>query len=246
MRVLVAEHDSLIAREISLALTAAGFMVDQTDVGDDALEMVRQFDYDVVLLDAELSHISGVTVLQQMRNYRRGAPVIILTAGPTPRLTTLAFGAGADDVLATPVNPEDLVARVHALARCARGLSNAVIRIGALAIDLGSQQVTCHGEPFKLTGKEFAIFELLVLRKGTVLTRDAFMNHLYGGMDEPELKIIDVFICKLRKKLQLAGIQDLIINVWGRGYMLREGRSVPETTSSLDMPTPVQSPECAS
>ena len=112
------------------------------------------------------------------------------------------------------------------------------LRVGNLQLNLDSRDVLVDGGQVHLTGKEYAILELLVLRKGMVLTKEAFLNHLYGGMDEPEMKIIDVFICKLRKKLARAGADNLIGTVWGRGYMIREPSaraalpSLPLSTSS--------------
>ena len=91
-----------------------------------------------------------------------------------------------------------------------------------MELNLDSREVTIDGRGIHLTGKEYSILELLVLRKGMVLTKEAFLNHLYGGMDEPEVKIIDVFVCKLRKKLARAGAEGIIGTIWGRGYMIRE------------------------
>lgn len=243
MRILVAEHDVLIARGISLALNAAGFIADHVDRSDEALEMILQFNYDVVLLSEALPGVGGLAVLQEARNGRQGTPVVMLATSPSVKLKVAALRIGADDVMETPVEPDELVARMYAITRRFRGIADLSVRIGNLVVDLGSQQVSCNGEPLKLTGKEFSILELLVLRRGTVLTRDAFMNHLYGGLDEPEMKIIDVFVCKLRKKLQRTGVDDLIINVWGRGYMLKVGRSDVVPVPGLGDPTLVKAAE---
>lgn len=137
------------------------------------------------------------------------------------------FAAGADDVVSKPVDPQELVARIHAVVRRAKGFAQPHLTVGDLTLNLGLHEATVAGTPIHLTGKEYAILELLVLRKGMVVTKEAFLNHLYGGMDEPELKIIDVFICKLRKKLSLAcGGDNYIETVWGRGYVLRESEEV--------------------
>ena len=111
---------------------------------------------------------------------------------------------------------------MQAVVRRSKGFSQPALRVGNLQLNLDSRDVLVDGGQVHLTGKEYAILELLVLRKGMVLTKEAFLNHLYGGMDEPEMKIIDVFICKLRKKLAHAGADNLIGTVWGRGYMIRE------------------------
>ena len=116
---------------------------------------------------------------------------------------------------------------MKAIVRRSKGYSQPTLRVGALQLNLESREVMVSGEPVHLTGKEYAMLELMVLRKGTVLTKEAFLNHLYGGMDEPEVKIIDVFICKLRKKLAAAGAGEIIGTVWGRGYTVRDQAAKP-------------------
>jgi two-component system cell cycle response regulator CtrA len=132
------------------------------------------------------------------------------------------LGLGADDFITKPFDKAELLARMQAIVRRSKGFSQPSLRVGPLLLNLDSHEVSVDSRPVHLTGKEYSILELLVLRKGMVLTKEAFLNHLYGGMDEPEMKIIDVFICKLRKKLALAGADNLIGTVWGRGYMIRE------------------------
>ena len=133
------------------------------------------------------------------------------------------FGFGADDYLTKPFHREELVARIHAIIRRSKGHSQSVIKTGRVAVNLDAKTVDVEGKAVHLTGKEYQMLELLSLRKGTTLTKEMFLNHLYGGMDEPELKIIDVFICKLRKKLaEATGGDNYIETVWGRGYVLRD------------------------
>lgn len=115
------------------------------------------------------------------------------------------------------------MARIHAIIRRSKGHSQSIIHTGKISVNLDAKTVDVAGRPVHLTGKEYQMLELLSLRKGTTLTKEMFLNHLYGGMDEPELKIIDVFICKLRKKLSTATDgENYIETVWGRGYVLRE------------------------
>ena len=225
MRVLLVEDDVTAARGISLILKSAGFTVDHTDMGREALEMVRRYDYDLILLDLMLPDIEGYEVVRRMRAARLSTPVIVLSALCRPQAKVKAFAVGADDFITKPFDQAELVARMQAILRRSKGYSEPSLRVGCLQLNLDSREVSVGGQPIHLTGKEYAILELLVLRKGMVLTKDAFLNHLYGGMDEPEVKIIDVFICKLRKKLQAAGGGHLIGTVWGRGYMLRDGEN---------------------
>ncbi len=222
MRVLLVEDDVTAAKGVSLILKNAGFTVDHTDMGREALEMVRRYDYDLILLDLMLPDIEGYEVVRRMRAARLATPVIVLSTLCRPQAKVKAFAVGADDFITTPFDHAELIARMQAILRRSKGYSEPTLRVGSLQLNLDSREVSVDGSAVHLTGKEYAILELLVLRKGMVLTKDAFLNHLYGGMDEPEMKIIDVFICKLRKKLQLAGAGHLIGTVWGRGYMLRD------------------------
>ena len=222
MRVLLVEDDVTAARGITLMLKAHGVVVDTTDTGGEALELVKHYDYDIVVLDLMLPDMEGYDVVRRMRAARLETPVLILSGLSHPAAKVKAFGMGADDFISKPFDKAELMARMHAVVRRSKGYSQPTLRVGAMQLNLDSREVMVSGRSIHLTGKEYSILELLVLRKGMVLTKEAFLNHLYGGMDEPEMKIIDVFICKLRKKLAAAGAGDLIGTVWGRGYMLRE------------------------
>jgi two-component system cell cycle response regulator CtrA len=132
-----------------------------------------------------------------------------------------------------PFHKDELVARIHAIVRRSKGHAQSVIQTGDLAVNLDAKIVEVNGARVHLTGKEYQMLELLSLRKGSTLTKEMFLNHLYGGMDEPEMKIIDVFICKLRKKLAHASDgKDYIETVWGRGYVLREPTEVEARISA--------------
>ena len=222
MRVLLVEDDLVAARSVSLMLKAGGFVVDQADSGEDAVDLVRHYDYDVVVLDLMLPDMEGYDVVRRMRAARLETPVLILSGINRPQARVKAFGVGADDFITKPFDGAELIARLQAIVRRSKGYSQPQLRVGNLVLNLDSREVLVGSRKVHLTGKEYAILELLVLRKGMVLTKEAFLNHLYGGMDEPEMKIIDVFICKLRKKLAQAGADNLVGTVWGRGYMLRD------------------------
>ena len=236
MRVLLVEDDVTAARGISLILKSAGFTVDHTDMGREALEMVRRYDYDLILLDLMLPDIEGYEVVRRMRTARLSTPVIVLSALCRPQAKVKAFAVGADDFITKPFDQGELIARMQAILRRSKGYAEPTLRVGPLQLNLDSREVSVDSTPVHLTGKEYAILELLVLRKGMVLTKDAFLNHLYGGMDEPEMKIIDVFVCKLRKKLQAAGAGHLIGTVWGRGYMLRDEDRRAVAASDIAVP----------
>ncbi|MEA1676685.1 response regulator transcription factor CtrA [Nitrospirillum sp. BR 11163] len=223
MRVLVVEDDPSMAKSIQLMLKSEGFIVDITDLGEDGLEIGKLYDYDIIILDLMLPDIDGYEVLRRLRSARVTTPILILSGLTELDAKLKGLGFGADDYLTKPFDKRELLARMQAIVRRSKGHSESVIRTGALTVNLDTRSVEVAGQPLHLTGKEYGILELLSLRKGTTLTKEMFLNHLYGGMDEPELKIIDVFVCKLRKKLaQATDGGNYIETVWGRGYVLRD------------------------
>ncbi|QUS35439.1 response regulator transcription factor CtrA [Falsirhodobacter algicola] len=223
MRILLVEDDPITSRSIELMLKGANFNVFCTDLGEDGIDLAKVYEYDLILLDLNLPDMSGHDVLRQLRMNRVNTPILILSGEDDPESKVRGFGSGADDYLTKPFHREELVARIHAIIRRSKGHAQSLIRTGDVVVNLDAKTVDVHGRQVHLTGKEYQILELLSLRKGTTLTKEMFLNHLYGGMDEPELKIIDVFICKLRKKLaEATGGANHIETVWGRGYMLRD------------------------
>jgi two-component system cell cycle response regulator CtrA len=231
MRVLLVEDDSNTAQSIELMLKSENFIVDSTDLGEDGLEIGKLYDYDIILLDLMLPDIDGYEVLRRLRSARVNTPILILSGLSELDNKIKGLGFGADDYLTKPFDKRELIARIQAIVRRSKGHSDSVIKTGKLSVNLDTRVVEVEGQPLHLTGKEYGILELLSLRKGTTLTKEMFLNHLYGGMDEPELKIIDVFVCKLRKKLKAATSgEEYIETVWGRGYVLRD--PVDETGSA--------------
>ncbi|WP_377811532.1 response regulator transcription factor CtrA (plasmid) [Azospirillum sp. A29] len=223
MRVLLVEDDSSVAKSIELMLNTEGFIVDSTDLGEDGLEIGKLYDYDIIILDLMLPDIDGYEVLRRLRAARVTTPILILSGLTEMDNKIKGLGFGADDYLTKPFDKRELIARIQAIVRRSKGHSDSIIRTGRLTVNLDTRTVEVDQSPLHLTGKEYGILELLSLRKGTTLTKEMFLNHLYGGMDEPELKIIDVFVCKLRKKLAAATQGDNYIEtVWGRGYVLRD------------------------
>jgi two-component system, cell cycle response regulator CtrA len=223
MRVLLIEDDGATAQSIELMLKSENFNVYATDLGEDGAEIGKLYDYDIILLDLNLPDISGYEVLRTLRVAKVKTPILILSGLGTIEDKVKGLGFGADDYLTKPFHKDELVARIQAIVRRSKGHAQSVIVTGDLVVNLDQKTVEVAGVRVHLTSKEYQMLELLSLRKGTTLTKEMFLNHLYGGMDEPELKIIDVFICKLRKKLKNAsGGREYIETVWGRGYVLRE------------------------
>ncbi len=223
MRVLLIEDDSTTAQSIELMLRSESFNVYTTDFGEEGVDLGKIYDYDIILLDLNLPDMSGFEVLRSLRVSKVRTPILILSglAGIDNKVS--GFGLGADDYMTKPFHRDELVARIHAIVRRSKGHAESIVNTGDLCVNLDSKTVEISGAHVHLTGKEYQILELLSLRKGTTLTKEMFLNNLYDGMDEPEGKIIDVFVCKLRKKrANASGGKDYIETVWGRGYVLRE------------------------
>ena len=225
MRVLLVEDDAGVARSIELMLKVEDMYVYRTDLGEEGVDLGKIYDYDIILLDLTLPDISGYEVLRSLRLAKVATPVLILSGLASIEDKIKGLGLGADDYLSKPFHKDELVARIHALVRRSKGHAESVIAVGDLIVDLEARSVKLNGVKLHLTGKEYQILALLALRQGSTLTKETFLNNLYGDVDvdEPEPKIIDVYICKLRKKLANAsGGMDYIETVWGRGYALRE------------------------
>ncbi|MBQ9090300.1 MAG: response regulator transcription factor [Alphaproteobacteria bacterium] len=223
MRVLLIEDDKTVSQNIALILKKENMVVDLSYLGEDGIEVAKLYEYDIIILDLLLPDMEGYEVLRRLRSSHIETPVLILSGLTTPDKKVKGFGCGADDYLTKPFDRTELIARVNAIVRRSKGHSDPIIRTGGMEINLSSKVVTIDGKILNLTSKEYALFELLALRKGTTINKEQFLNHLYGGMDEPEMKIIDVFLCKIRRKIEkITKNDDYIQTVWGRGYILRD------------------------
>jgi two-component system cell cycle response regulator CtrA len=224
MRVLLIEDDELVAASVEAMLKSEGVHVYISDLGEDAIELAKFYDYDAIILDLDLPDMPGMAVLRQLRVNKVRTPVIVFSGTSTLEIKVQAFAIGADDYLIKPTPKSELVARLRAVVRRSKGHAWSVIQTGDITLDLDSKTADVNGEPLALSGKEYQILELLCLRKGSTLTKETFLNHLYNGIDEePEPKIIDVFVCKLRKKLSaISNGKQHIETVWGKGYLIRD------------------------
>jgi len=223
MRILLIEDDSATAQSIELMLKSESFNIYTTYLGEEGIDLGKIYDYDIILLDLNLPDMSGFEVLRSLRVSKVKTPILVLSGLAGIEDKVRGLGLGADDYMTKPFHKDELVARIHAIVRRSKGHAQSVINTGDLCVNLDTKTVEVNDARVHLTGKEYQMLELLSLRKGTTLTKEMFLSHLYGGMDEPEMKIIDVFICKLRKKLANAsGGKNYVETVWGRGYALRE------------------------
>jgi len=223
MRVLLIEDDTSTAQSIELMLKAENFNVYTTDLGEEGVDLGKLYDYEIILLDLNLPDVPGLEVLRTLRISKVKTPIMILSGFAGIESKCKALGLGADDYMTKPFHKDELVARMQAIVRRSRGHAQSVIQTGDLVVNLDAKTAEIRGSPLNLTVKEYQMLELLVLRKGILVTKEVFLNQIYGGLDEPGHKIIDVFICKLRKKLaQASGTQSYIETLWGRGYVVRE------------------------
>jgi len=223
MQILVVEDDPAVSQSVVLMLQSDTCALDAAALGHEGVELAKLNSYEIILLDLDLPDFSGYDVLRALRAAGIETPVLVLSGLSTVANKVKALEFGADDYLTKPFHKDELLARVHAVMRRADVPAELVVRCGDLAIYLEANRVEIAGQPVGLTKKEFEVLELLALRQGTAISKEMFLSHLYGGMDEPGLKIIDVFLCKLRKKLAaFSGGTEYIETVWGRGYMLRQ------------------------
>ena len=227
MRVLLIEDDRSIAQSIELMLKSESFNVYTTDLGEEGVDLGRLYDYDIILLDLNLPDMSGFDVLRSLRVSKVKTPILILSGVASIEHKVKGLGYGADDYMTKPFHKAELIARVRAIVRRSQGHAELIVQTGDLIVNVDAQTVHIKQTCVHLTGREYEMLELLSLRKGTTITKEMFLSQLYGGMDEPEIKIIDVFMCKIRKKLAIASDgKDYIETVWGRGYLLREPQEV--------------------
>jgi two-component system cell cycle response regulator CtrA len=238
MRILLIEDDSATAQSVMLMLKAAGLDADAASFGQQGIERGRSDDYDLILLDLMLPDMSGFQVLRALRGDHIRTPVLVLSSLDGVRDKAQALGFGADDYLTKPFHKDELIARIHAVARRCKKQAPATIKVGDLMVNIDHRTVELAGVPLHLTLKEYEILALLAARQGTILTKEMLLTHLYGGIDEPCLKIVDVFLCKLRKKIAAVSPgQNYIETIWGRGYVLQD----PARQRRMSIAEPVDS-----
>jgi two-component system, cell cycle response regulator CtrA len=221
MRILIVEDEVNVVNVMEMKLHSAGFTTFSTPSGEEAVGLAKLYDFDLVVLDLNLPDISGLIVLRNLRDAHVKTPVLILSGDESVDKMLRCFGLGADDFLMKPYRGDELIARIKAVILRSNGHASPKVQIGDIMIELETKRVTVAEQELVLTRREYQILELLVMRKGNTVTKEAFLNHLYGGQDEPDQKIIDVYVCKLRKKIAaLTRVGEYIETVWGRGYTL--------------------------
>lgn len=234
MKILLIEDDKMTAELIQKILRDENLFCDIVANGEEALQIIKVYQYDAIVLDLALPDINGYEILQKFRDGSIRTPILVLSGYQSTQDKVRALGFGADDYVTKPFIAEELIVRLKALIRRSEGHASAIVKVGELELNLDAQCILARGIPLELTGKEYQILEFLLLRKNSTVTKSNFLNHLYSGMDEPEEKIIDVFMCKIRRKLQDVLGSDgkqYIETVWGRGYVIRDPESLRSTSS---------------
>ena len=231
MRVLLVDNDAQAVTVIQRALKASGAVLEHVETGEEAFQLAKRYDYDALIMDVMLPDTDGYEVIRKLRWASISVPILVLSSLTRPQAKVKAFSLGADDFLARPFDESELAARIQALVRRSKGLSHSRITVGSIQLDMDSNIVMVDDQTVHLTEKEYRILELLFLRSGSIVTKESFLNHLYSGTDEPDIKIIDVFVCKLRRKLTQAGAGDVITTVWGRGYIVRDAVTTNQPAS---------------
>lgn len=223
MRILLIEDDKTVSQNISLILKREDIIVDASYKAEDGIESARLYDYDLILLDLGLPDMEGCDVIRKLRSMQISTPIMVLSGMGSIDKKVHALTFGCDDYLTKPFDTRELIARINALVRRSKGYCENIIRTGGMEVNLDSKIITITGTELNLTTKEYALFELLALRKGALINKGQCLDHLYGGRDEPEAKILDVFLCKIRRKIEKVSPQEEYIQtVRGRGYILKD------------------------
>ena len=232
----VSQGSFLRGRHGIVALRKAGVNVEQTETGREALAYLRLYDYDLLLIDLNLPDLPGHEVVRMIRAAGYATPIVVLADTATVEQKVRTLDQGADDFIITPCDTQELLAHLRAVLRRSQGHATSILRAGPVELRMDRREVFVNSELLPLTRREFNVLELLFLKRGVILNKTALLNHLYCGIEEPEIKSIDVTICRVRKKLAEAGVTNLIDTVWGCGYILREPEVVPAAWEAADGP----------
>lgn len=229
MRALIVEDENALREQIAERLQKEGFAVDQAPDGNEGLYASTEYPIDVAIIDLGLPGMSGMELIRQVRESGRDFPILILTARDSWQDKVQGLEAGADDYLTKPFHHEELIARLRALLRRKGGWTQSLLSCGPIDLDTGKQQVTVGGQAVKLTAYEYRLLECLMLHAGEVMSKTTLTEHIYAEDDDRDSNVIEVFVRRLRSKLDADGQLDPIETIRGQGYRFRlERNTSPE------------------
>lgn len=221
MRLLLIEDDDALRRSLVARLREEGFAVDEAATGSDGLFLGREYPIDAAIIDLGLPDLSGMAVIRELRSAGHRFPILILTARDAWQDKVEGLEAGADDYLVKPFVVPELLARINALLRRAAGWADTVLRAGPYELDTSGQQLRVAGVAVELTSFEYKVLEYLMLHAGEVISKTRLTEHIYDEDFERDSNVIEVFIGRLRRKLDPDGVQRPIETLRGRGYRFR-------------------------
>ncbi len=220
MRILLVEDDPMLAGAVARALRQSAHVVESVANGVDADQCLAMNDYDLVLLDLALPGLDGFEVLKRLRQRRKAVPVLILTVRDAPEDLVAGLDLGADDYLTKPFNLSELEARVRALIRRSHASATSELTLGPLRLDMAGRRLYCNEQPLELSARELAVVELLLLKAGRVVTKQQIAEHLYGWEENSTSNAVEVFVYRLRKKLEPTGVD--VRTIRGMGYLIEK------------------------
>ena len=222
MRILVIEDEITLCEQIKQYFADRGFAVDTANNGRDGYFMGKEYPIDAAIVDVGLPDFSGIEVIKRLRKDKVTAPILILTARSRWQEKVEGLEAGADDYLVKPFHYEELLARINALLRRSVGKAHPVLSHGNIELDTVAQEVSVSGAKQELTAYEYKVLEYLMFHKGEVISKSVLTAHIYDEDFDLDSNVIEVFIGRLRRKLDPDGTQKLIETLRGRGYRVPE------------------------
>ncbi len=222
MRILVAEDDSRLLTQLDALLQQNGYSVDLADNGEHALFLIKEYSYDLAIVDIGMPKLDGFEVIKKARQADISCPILILTARDRWQEKVEGLDAGADDYLTKPFHNEELLARAKALIRRASGQANPTIQFGPIALDTVSEELSLNGQALDLTAYEYKVMEYLMLNPNKVISKTELTEHIYDQDFDLDSNVIEVFIGRLRKKLDPLGDLKPIETLRGRGYRINK------------------------
>lgn len=222
MRILIIEDEEALREQLGSRLRDAGYVVDLAANGKEGLFFGQEYEIDLVIIDLGLPEISGISVIEQLRSDNKTFPILVLTARGRWQDKVEGLEAGADDYMVKPFHFEELIARIKVLLRRSAGIAKPIFTVGPICLNTMTQKVTLNDRPVELTAFEYKVFEYLLFNAGKVISKTELTEHIYEQDFERDSNVIEVFVGRLRKKLDSRNKLNLIETLRGRGYRINQ------------------------